>query len=524
MDILNEVYFGQTPGITRCFEYFSKFRQKYLTHMRVFTYMNSTHKISADHDEDLYKFCREMEKEFGFYSFSFMVWNDDIPNMMTLPIQFNKNRIGMKKEDCITVTKSGMKFNPDLKISIIVIAPTALLFNEDYSDREIFAALLHEIGHNFQRYINGTIGVTESITSVTRMINQIIKAVLNPHTLFPTLFGMTLTSVDFHNFISKQYNALTSDPDANNLYSYFNFLNGLKHSLTELPKSAKNLLIPFRIDKLLKNTLYGFISLIMFPITSLNDYLGERQADNFASYYGFGGDLSLFMAKFRNVSTYWGLSSYITSIPLIGHFYKFTTVPLHLLTDIIDCHPGSGDRIYSITTSMKNELKNNGDGLDPKLKKELEKDIKRTEEQLDIYYKEATKVENTAFLIQSIDRFIITKLHGTLKYKSVESIFKLDKTTDETIRKRYVKEGVDSTMRNKTFLDFFLESDDEDEKDKNKKSKKDDDENFDYTTMKDDDDDEDEPNDYVSSIEDNNKDIKVDVHVSLGESFVNEYF
>lgn len=103
MDILNEVYFGQTPGITRCFEYFSKFRQKYLTHMRVFTYMNSTHKISADHDEDLYKFCREMEKEFGFYSFSFMVWNDDIPNMMTLPIQFNKNRIGMKKEDCITV-------------------------------------------------------------------------------------------------------------------------------------------------------------------------------------------------------------------------------------------------------------------------------------------------------------------------------------------------------------------------------------------------------------------------------------
>lgn len=79
-------------------------------------------------------------------------------------------------------------------------------------------------------------------------------------------------------------------------------------------------------------------------------------------------------------------------------------------------------------------------------------------------------------------------------------------------------------MRNKTFLDFFLESDDEDEKDKNKKSKKDDDENFDYTTMKDDDDDEDEPNDYVSSIEDNNKDIKVDVHVSLGESFVNEYF
>ena len=62
---INEVYFGQTPGIMRCFEAFSAWRSKYTTDSRL--YMMNT---AAEKDPLLGKFITEMEREFGLYSLS----------------------------------------------------------------------------------------------------------------------------------------------------------------------------------------------------------------------------------------------------------------------------------------------------------------------------------------------------------------------------------------------------------------------------------------------------------------------
>ena len=60
--ILNEVYFGYTPGIARVFSAFQDFRHKHVVDRKFF--MGN---IDADNDPDLRKFIQEVEREFGLY-------------------------------------------------------------------------------------------------------------------------------------------------------------------------------------------------------------------------------------------------------------------------------------------------------------------------------------------------------------------------------------------------------------------------------------------------------------------------
>ena len=84
--IINEVYFGQTPGITRVFEAFCKFRDKYVNSRKSFT-----GNIDSLHDPDLGVFISEMEREFGIYSYSFIVEYDDTVNMDSVVIEIQQS-------------------------------------------------------------------------------------------------------------------------------------------------------------------------------------------------------------------------------------------------------------------------------------------------------------------------------------------------------------------------------------------------------------------------------------------------
>ena len=66
---INEVYFGRTAGINRCFNTFCDFREKYTDD----SFLRGIKHIDVDHDKDLKRFCEEMERQFGFESFSFIV-------------------------------------------------------------------------------------------------------------------------------------------------------------------------------------------------------------------------------------------------------------------------------------------------------------------------------------------------------------------------------------------------------------------------------------------------------------------
>ena len=87
-EAINEVYFGQTPGIMRCFDAFSAWRQKYVTDSKFFMLSNG-----AETDPLLLKFEREVEREFNIASFSFVIENNDMANMCTLVPFFKGNTL-----------------------------------------------------------------------------------------------------------------------------------------------------------------------------------------------------------------------------------------------------------------------------------------------------------------------------------------------------------------------------------------------------------------------------------------------
>lgn len=209
--VVNEAYFGRTPGITRCFNAFCDFRDQYVGH----GFINSIRHIDIDHDKNLKLFCKEMEREFGLDSFSFIVKNDPTVNMATYPIYFKSNR---RPKDNVEVTKYGYKFKKDIEMSIIIISYTGLLLDEKYSNEQVFATVLHEVGHNFQEYLNGNVHSLTSGIAIIQIINDLILLLSGNPDVLKRVKTYLFMSDPTHKLLSRWFNSITSDTDRNNIY------------------------------------------------------------------------------------------------------------------------------------------------------------------------------------------------------------------------------------------------------------------------------------------------------------------
>lgn len=401
LQVVNEAYFGRTPGITRCFNAFCDFRDQYVGH----GFINSIRHIDIDHDKNLKLFCKEMEREFGLDSFSFIVKNDPMVNMATYPIYFKSNR---RPKDNVEVTKYGYRFKKDIEMSIIIISYTGLLLDEKYSNEQVFAAVLHEVGHNFQEYLNGNVHSLTSGIGFIQIINDLIILLSGNPKVLKNLEKYLFMSDPTHRLLSKWFNSITSDTDKNNIYSYFNFIRGIV-------KAPSNLLAGIIMVPLYPalSVLTGFSSILnkfnlVGIVFSAHGYLGEVMADNFASYYGFGEALATGLDKIDAG----GLFHMIKTIPIIGHIYNFMLLPGDLLLSLGDEHPSNAARAYDVLQGMKTDLKD--PSLSPELRKKLEKEIDHYETTMNKIYSEKSRVSNASFIQGIFDKAIFTG--GSIRY------------------------------------------------------------------------------------------------------------
>ena len=406
--VVNEAYFGRTPGITRCFNAFCDFRDQYVGH----GFINSIRHIDIDHDKNLKLFCKEMEREFGLDSFSFIVENDPTVNMATYPIYFKSNR---RPKDNVEVTKYGYKFKKDIEMSIIIISYTGLLLDEKYSNEQVFATVLHEVGHNFQEYLNGNVHPLTSALAIVQIINDLILLLSGNPDVLERVKTYLFMSDSTHKLLSRWFNSITSDTDRNNIYSYFNFIRGIVKAPSNL--LAGVIMVP--LYPALK-VLSGFSSILnkfscIGIISSARGYLGEVMADNFASYYGFGEALATGLDKMDSG----GLFHIIKTIPIIGHIYNFMLLPGDLLLSLGDVHPAHSARAYDVLQSMKTDLKD--PSLSPELRKKLAKEIDHYETTMNKIYSEKSRVSNAGFIQGIFDKAIFTG--GSIRYSWNSSLW-----------------------------------------------------------------------------------------------------
>ena len=432
-EAINEVYFGQTPGIMRCFDAFSAWRQKYVTDSKFFMLSNG-----AETDPLLLKFEREVEREFNIESFSFILINDDMCNMMTLIPMFKGND---QKRDII-VKKDGYKFSDSNRAVLLTIAPTGLMLNSDFTDREAFAIFLHEIGHNFQSLINTGMNSLETVKSGLRVYYLLTEILTDQLEFLKNIFKMAVVNKKTIRAMSEMYNSISKTDSGQNFLKYFGIITGIFNGVRNVGLNALAM-----IGRPVISILSGLKDLInqLHPITipfNVSNYRGEQIADRFATYYGFGEDLYSALSKFDSNLSETSVRYYFNKIPLVSHFYNALCMPAAILDDIIDCHPGNATRMKSIVDSLEHDL--NDPRIDPKAKTLIKKDldnIKQTEK--DIF--EANQKINNPYLVKWwYNNFIYHVCGGDLKYSLSKGLFKdLDDTN-----KTYERLKDDSSIKN----------------------------------------------------------------------------
>jgi len=367
---LNEVYIGKTPELMAIEKELDKFRNKYMSNISI---IGNIKRANANQDPDLLKINRMLEDYFGFGCLSITIWHSMEPNAFTLSIS-DRLDIAYSAKYFFS-TKNGYKFNKDADYAAIIVVYDSIMFSTDFTTAEVMAIIMHEIGHNFNLVMSNAQGIYNRLHAT-------LAYALNLMTLnIPGLVLTNNTMVSIGNKLEQKIQAENKLTASVLNYSIFAF-QFLK-SLRSVPYKILNVLT-LGLFNILIDVIYLIFSIAFNPVNTIIDltlqpfsYADEKEADNFATMYGYGPETVSVQAKL-------GESKFdrdFKNMPLFGHIYATNLFITDLIVDPLSCHPKNGDRMRDQLDLLKYEVKK--EDLDPKIKKVLIEDIKLCEKELD---------------------------------------------------------------------------------------------------------------------------------------------
>lgn len=396
---IKEVYFGENE-IAKLQQQFTLFRARCFKE-RKFTKKENTY-------EEIFKFNRMVEKVFGFETFALQIDMGDYENAFTLPLS---TKLDLNRTDKnVKYNKKHMKFDKDAGYSCIVIITYGLLMNERYTDRELFAILLHEIGHNFSEAINktGTLfgNINKGFIIYNIVMSSILAVLVNPTYSLNTagnIIGSTNAIQKFiinvKEYIAKEYPIFTSTMDTINRFSEV-----ISSTIGKIFSKLNLLIITVNPLVYLKTLLS--ILLRYNPVELLMGYFGykeEKTADTFVTMYGYASDLSsaLYKLKYNDIRNK-------KHVPYLTHLINIMNLPIIILSSPIECHPETITRIKEQIKYLEKELEY-GD-IDPNMKKQIKKQIKEMNNIIE------RDILNSARKRNIKDPDLITKLYAATMY------------------------------------------------------------------------------------------------------------
>lgn len=328
MEVLNEVYIGRAP-VKPLQDQIRNIREKL---------SDKPYTTSINLDTEILKFNRIAEKVFGYKTFCLYIVNNNVPNAAAFNVD-----IFMDKEEKESIHKAliaspeGFKYNQAFqKIDFIMNLNSGLIFNNEFTDEEVMADILHEIGHSFfLAMISDDSDYTTSrkLTSALLSINR-----------------MAMDKIRKGKFI-------TSDIIEKDLSSIGRYISGLKD------KFSKLLHKPFResmFDNLKKNRI---------------DYTNEKFADTFAAMYGYSKEVhSADIKTFKLVhDDYRGVKTYPKIVETVLMYRMYIKDLVAFTLNKQNEHPEELARIATTAAYIKKELSR--DVIDPKMKRELQSQL-----------------------------------------------------------------------------------------------------------------------------------------------------
>lgn len=153
--VLNEFYFGKQPNLISIESLLADLRKKYIKSNPIKDRASFKELIN---DPILRDIENKINQTFGFSETKFTIARVDYLNACTIPAPplDDKGNINTKvlSEPLIKIEKTGMKFDKTkYPMNLLAIVTAGLLLKQKISEGEVVAILLHEIGHNFARFI-----------------------------------------------------------------------------------------------------------------------------------------------------------------------------------------------------------------------------------------------------------------------------------------------------------------------------------------------------------------------------------
>ena len=397
--VLNEAYFGKTKGVLKIEKALGALRRKY---------MGQYFSKDINLDPGIDDVCRAIEDAFGFGLVQFEVCIEAGINAFTMPIGTSVDARGSKYMEVDTT--NGYRYNKQANFAALLYITSGLFLNEAFTDGEITAIMLHEIGHNF----------TTSAIDYNGNLNVLNNVLVGLYTFGVYTVASTnvvkRASINLNNYMAKTFRRLAE------VYNSFKSVIGTwSYIIAEYLKFGEfvnGITMPFStmVTTIASNVWSITMRYALFPTRFLTGYDDERFADSFATMYGYGPEMQTALEKLhdRKYSVY-AMDKFISESPLIANYIDLFKLPVLFIIYAFDEHPELPARMKNACTQIEYDLKNHHFG--PGMKARIKHDLKVMQANLAKYEKINTDVtENPKAIREMYYQWLLENFDGDLKH------------------------------------------------------------------------------------------------------------
>ena len=397
--VLNEAYFGKTKGVLKIEKALGALRRKY---------MGQYFSKDINLDPGIDDVCRAIEDAFGFGLVQFEVCIEAGINAFTMPIGTSVDARGSKYMEVDTT--NGYRYNKQANFAALLYITSGLFLNEAFTDAEITAIMLHEIGHNF----------TTSAIDYNGNLNVLNNVLVGLYTFGVYTVASTnvvkRASINLNNYMAKTFRRLAE------VYNSFKSVIGTwSYIIAEYLKFGEfvnGITMPFStmVTTIASNVWSITMRYALFPTRFLTGYDDERFADSFATMYGYGPEMQTALEKLhdRKYSVY-AMDKFISESPLIANYIDLFKLPVLFIIYAFDEHPELPARMKNACTQIEYDLKNHH--YRPAMKARIKHDLKVMQANLAKYEKINTDVtENPKAIRDMYYQWLLENFDGDLKH------------------------------------------------------------------------------------------------------------
>lgn len=392
--IVTEAYYGKTPEIKKIEEKIGEIRTKYATDQ-----MKTNTAKEKEELEDL--FC----EAFGFACCSIHVDPSALYNACTIPISSSVLDFRDLRKHIVSKNGKGLKYKKEANIYLIMRITKGLLFSTNFTDAEVTAILLHEVGHNFQTAMSGTSMALNNISKALGILYAPIVILMEPQAgPFRNKYTDIIKAIDrdFKGFANAYHmikNIITS-------------IAGYGYAILAIIGNISSMLNPVGVfQQIPKQLLMTFLTTVgLDPLGFISGVKDETVADAFCSAYGYGVELSSALKKIEKASGGFVPDQIFRDGALIGSYFDLIMLPSKIISNAFDPHPNTIARIDEQQKYLSEELLRNE--KNPKMKKELQKQISEINKIMDKYL----DAEDSGFFFSNAyDKILLMLFGGDLR-------------------------------------------------------------------------------------------------------------